>query len=204
MGLFGSHHLQVVPRRSAVCRLQGRKNQWAMANPGGGQVPQTLEDDKMSNGKNAKPLRTLIFVLSCCLVLLLMVAALLHSNETPGILAPDNGATAPTIKKNPNSIAIPGYEMLELKANSKEQTMCLPNPPQNDCYFQISLYLEDGTLLWQSELIAPGETSKPMVLSEVLKKGTYPNAVLHYSCYRMDESLTPLNGAEMKVTLWVK
>ena len=80
----------------------------------------------------------------------------------------------------------------------------MPNPPQNCCFFQISLYLEDGTLLWQSELIEPGKTSKPMVLTKTLDKGMYPNAILRYSCYRMDETLAPLNGAETKLTLWVK
>ena len=109
-----------------------------------------------------------------------------------------------TVIKNPDSIAIPGYEMLELKAGSKEQSLCMPNPPQNCCYFQICLYLEDGTLLWKSELIDPGTNSKPMVLSKTLEKGMYPNAILRYSCYRMDDDLTPLNGAETKLTLWVK
>ena len=113
-------------------------------------------------------------------------------------------STAAAVEKNPNSIAIPGYEMLELKAGSKEQSLCMPNPPQNCCYFQISLYMEDGTLLWESELIEPGKTSKPIVLSKALEKGMYPNAVLRYSCYRMDENLSPLNGAETKLTLWVK
>ena len=111
---------------------------------------------------------------------------------------------AETVVKNPDSIAIPGYEMLEMKAGSKEQSLCMPNPPQNCCYFQIVLYLEDGTLLWQSELIEPGTTSKPIVLTKALDKGMYPNAILRYSCYRMDEDLTPLNGAETKLTLWVK
>ena len=117
-----------------------------------------------------------------------------------------NGAdtTTATVEKNPDSIAVPGYEMLELKAGSKEQSLCMPNPPQNCCYFQICLYLEDGTLLWQSELIEPGTNSKPIVLSKTLEKGMYPNAILRYSCYRMDESLAPLNGAETKLTLWVK
>ena len=114
------------------------------------------------------------------------------------------GTTAETVVKNPDSIAIPGYEMLEMKAGSKEQSLCMPNPPQNCCYFQIALYLEDGTLLWQSELIEPGTTSKPIVLTKALDKGMYPNAILRYSCYRMDEDLSPLNGAETKLTLWVK
>ena len=112
--------------------------------------------------------------------------------------------TETTVEKNPDSIAIPGYEMLELKEGSKEQSLRMPNPPQNCCYFQIALYLEDGTLLWKSELIEPGATSKPIVLSKTLEKGTYPNAILRYSCYRMDETLAPLNGAETKLTLWVK
>ena len=113
-------------------------------------------------------------------------------------------STDDTVEKNPDSIAIPGYEMLELKADSKQQSLCLPNPPQNCCYFQIALYLEDGTLLWESELIEPGTTSKPIVLSMALDKGMYPNAIMRYSCYRMDKERSPLNGAETKLTLWVK
>lgn len=146
----------------------------------------------------------LVVILSCCLVAFLVVAVLLHFRENPGISAPEDIVTTPTVEKNPDSIAIPGYEMLELKAGSKEQSLCFPNPEQNVCYFQILLYLEDGTLLWQSELIEPGKTSKPIVLTKFLDKGTYPNAVLHYSCYRIDEDLTPLNSAETKVTLRVK
>ena len=147
--------------------------------------------------------RKVVVALACCLVILLIIAALLEINDTTGVFVPENTIT-PTVVKNPDSIAIPGYEMLELKAGTEKQSICLPNPPQNDCYFQIRVYLEDGTMLWKSELIEPGKTSKPMVLTASLKKGIYPNALLHYSCYRMDEDLTPLNGAQTKVTLWVK
>ena len=116
----------------------------------------------------------------------------------------DNPPTESTVEKNPDSIAIPGYEALELKADTREQTLCMPNPPQNCCYFQLSLYLPDGTLLWQSELIEPGSNSKPMVLLHPLSKGEYAKAILKYSCYSMDETLTPLNDAETKLTLKVK
>ena len=145
----------------------------------------------------------LALLLSCCLAVTLIVV-FLFINEAPSISSSDDGAPTSTVGKKPDSIAIPGYETLELNANSKEQALCLPNPEQNMCYFQISLFLEDGTLLWQSELIEPGKTSKPMVLTKTLSKGTYPQAVLRYACYRMDENLSPLNGAETKVTLWVK
>ena len=144
----------------------------------------------------------IIFVLSCCLAALLVIAIYLLCVRTTD--SPLLDAKTPTIEKNPDSIAIPGYEMLELKADSKEQTLCFPNPEQNVCFFQISLYLGDGTLLWESELIEPGSTSKPMVLTASLPKGTYSKAILRYACYRIDEDLSPLNGAETKVTLWVK
>ncbi|MBE6981728.1 MAG: tRNA (uracil-5-)-methyltransferase [Ruminococcaceae bacterium] len=163
----------------------------------------------MSRGRFDKPQsKHFPWLLIIAVVVLFAVFVLLilkGCNGAPA-LKQEGGAdpTATTVEKNPNSIAIPGYEMLELKAGSKEQSLCMPNPPQNCCYFQICLYMEDGTLLWESELIEPGKTSKPIVLSKALEKGMYPNAVLRYSCYRMDENLSPLNGAETKLTLWVK
>ena len=119
---------------------------------------------------------------------------------------PQNGGNLETVQpveKNPDSIAIPGYELLELQANSTTQNLCLSNPEENVCYFQISLHLEDGTLLWQSDLIAPGEASKAITLTKPLDKGTYSNAILKYNCFELD-GITPLNGAETKLTLWVK
>lgn len=139
------------------------------------------------------------------MIVLLLLLALKGCGGTQASKQDDTAdSTTATVVKNPDSIAIPGYEILELKASSKEQSLCMPNPPQNCCYFQVSLYLENGTLLWQSELIEPGANSKPMVLSVALEKGMYPNAVLRYSCYSQDDNLSPLNGAETKLTLWVK
>ena len=139
------------------------------------------------------------------LILILSVILLLSTcNQSPTKEDVTPATTEQPIVQNPDSIAIPGYEILELKADSKTQTICLPNPPQNMCYFQISLYLENGTLLWQSDLIEPGDTSAPIQLNHSLKKGSYPNSILKYSCFKMDESLSPLNGAETKLTLWVK
>ena len=161
-----------------------------------------MSKGRFEKDKKRFPIWKLVLIV---LAILIFLAIILWVGKQPE--ANQNApkvTTEPTIEKNPNSIAVPGYEMLELKADSKEQSLCFPNPPQNMCYFQIVLYLEDGTELWKSELIEPGDTSKPMVLTTALSKGTYPNAVLRYSCYRMDEDLSPLNGAETKVTLWVK
>ena len=163
----------------------------------------------MGKGRYEKPspkrFPWILVVLAVALIAVLLFF-ILKGCDTTSMQSQDGAIdpTTETVVKNPDSIAIPGYEMLEMNAGSKEQSLCMPNPPQNCCYFQIALYLEDGTLLWQSELIEPGTTSKPIVLTKALDKGMYPNAILRYSCYRMDESLTPLNGAENKLTLWVK
>lgn len=106
-------------------------------------------------------------------------------------------------EKESASIAIPGYEYLTLAADTKKQSISLDNPKTNTCYFLISLFLEDGTLLWQSDYLAPGEASKPIELNLALEAGTY-NAVLHYNCFRMNNELSSLNGAETKLTLRVK
>lgn len=162
-----------------------------------------MEDVKKQKGRWQW---TVIILLSAVVVSLLVVLILMANNPGDTITGnKDDGSTETetVVEKNPDAIAIPGYEILELQADQKQQSLSLPNPPQNVCYFQISLYLEDGTLLWKSELVEPGAVSQPILLNRVLKEGTYANAVLKYDCFKMDGQ-TPLNGAETKLTLWVK
>lgn len=162
-----------------------------------------MEDEKKQKGRWQW---TVIILLSAVVVSLLVVLILMANNPgdtTTGNKDDESTETETVIEKNPDAIAIPGYEILELQADQKQQSLCLPNPPQNVCYFQISLYLEDGTLLWKSELVEPGAVSQPILLNRALKEGTYANAVLKYDCFKMDGQ-TPLNGAETKLTLWVK
>ena len=144
-------------------------------------------------------------IIAFCLAIIacvFLVILLVNRNTLP---SQDNvnSSEETHVQKNPDSIAIPGYEVLELSADKKTQALRLSNPLQNVCYFRISLYLEDNTLLWSSELIEPGATSEPIQLIKSLEKGTYTNAILKYDCFKMD-GITPLNGAETKLTLWVK
>ena len=145
---------------------------------------------------------TLIVIL---LLLVLVLVCCLRGCSSKEEISDESVVTEQTggVKSN-ESIAIPGYEALELKADTLKQNICLKNPQENNCYFVITLMLEDGTELWQSEYIKPNEITKPIKLNKKLEAGTYPNSVLEYSCYSLDREKTPLNGAEMKVTLWVK
>ena len=137
-------------------------------------------------------------------VILIIALVILFAPKPPSSTTGTQDSSNATVQKNPDSIAIPGYEILTLKADSTKQTICLPNPPQNCCYFKITLSLADGTVLWQSDFISPGEASAAITLSKPLSKGTYTGAKLTYQCFQMNEDFTPLNGAETKLTLVVK
>ena len=158
--------------------------------------------------KNNKTTFNLILIIIALLLLMLnvvLIGKLLAKPEGgAAVISTQQEPKATEVQKLEDRIAIPGYEAVELIADSLEQTICFPNPAQNSCYFQISLYLEDGTLLWKSEDVAPGETSKPVVLNQKLAEGRYNNAVLKYECFTMDKKHSQLNGAQTKLMLIAK
>ena len=104
-------------------------------------------------------------------------------------------------EKNTDTIDIPGYGSITLKADASEQSVNLYNPEQNTCYFRMTLLLSDGTQLWQSGLIEPGKGIYDITLEQTLAAGSYEDAVLKYECFAMDDAQTPLNGSEIKLTL---
>lgn len=104
-------------------------------------------------------------------------------------------------EKNTDTIDIPGFDVMNLKAGTEEQSVNLYNPEQNTCYFKMSLLLPDGTELWKSGLVEPGKAIYEITLSQTLTAGEYENATLKYECFAMDEAQTPLNGSEIKLTL---
>lgn len=153
--------------------------------------------------KNQKPV---IVLLTVAVVLLAAILALTVNRPQKQQAKLPNGEEiqqSGPVEKKPDSIAIPGYERISLKADCKEQEIGFPNPAQNTCYFQISLILEDGTTLWQSELVKPGEISKSITLNEPLAAGVYPNSLLKFDCYTMDGNMRSLNGAATKMTIHV-
>ena len=109
-----------------------------------------------------------------------------------------------TMEKLTDGIDIPGFDSLYFIADQAEQNMTVPNPPQNFCWFKVSLVLEDGTVLWTSGLIPPGEESEQVVLNKPLEKGEYRNAVLKYECFADEAGQDALNGVITTLTIIVK
>lgn len=164
-----------------------------------------MKKGRYQSPKSNTPNWIVVLLLLLILLVVILIFILLRPEQI-GVSTPNGMSCAETgqVEKNQGSISIPGYEIIHLKADTKQQTVGLPNPAENNCYFQISLYLEDGTLLWQSDYVKPGNISEPILLSRPLTAGSYRNAKLKYECFTMDGSQTPLNGAETKLTLWVK
>lgn len=104
---------------------------------------------------------------------------------------------------NEEQIQIPGYDLIRFRAGVLEQKVNMHNPEDNNCYFKLSLYLPDDTLIWQSELLEPGKAFYDIRLNQKLEAGEYNNAHLKYECFTYDEKQTPLNGADIKLTIKV-
>ena len=157
----------------------------------------------------AKRSRKSPLLIGLILLLVAVIAAMLiwivsnsmgQRSEDPNPVGQQTEETEP-VEKLTDSISLPGYGGLNLTAGKTEQSLALPNPAENFCQIRISLILEDGTVIWTSELTPPGEQAQ-IVLNEALEKGDY-NATLKYDCFQMDESMTPLNGAACQLVLHV-
>ena len=64
-----------------------------------------------------------------------------------------------------------------------QQRVEFKNPVDNPCEFVVSLYLGDGTHLFTTNPIKPGEIVNSVNLLHDLKPGTYKDAILVYDCY---------------------
>lgn len=94
------------------------------------------------------------------------------------------------------SIQIPAVTGIYMRAGELKQTVDFYNPKENNCYFVISLYLSDDTLIYKSDMIAPAEQIKEITLLQELKRGIYRNCRLVYNCYSLDNK-TQLNGSNV-------
>lgn len=99
-----------------------------------------------------------------------------------------------------DTITIPGIDGLNLKAEQLQQQVDFYNPPQNKCYFQISMFLSDGTLIWKSDYIAPSKKISEITLYKELQRGLYKNCRLVYDCYSLNDK-SQLNSGEVKLEI---
>ena len=155
----------------------------------------------MEETKQKPSALTMVLLVLLAVAAVVIVALLLRKPQV--VTVGPKIETQGEVVKSETVVALPGYGGMNFKANTKEQNVNVPNPPENTCLVKISLILSDGTVLWESEDVQPGYYSTPIVLTKALEAGEY-EARLKYDCFTADGSRTPLNGAESALTLHVQ
>lgn len=106
----------------------------------------------------------------------------------------------PAVDAPSSSITIPAVTGINLKSGQLQQKVDFHNPKENQCYFVISIYLSDDTLIYKSDYLAPAETITEINLLQTLQKGTYKNCRIVYNCYTLENKAT-LNSGNVKIEI---
>lgn len=107
------------------------------------------------------------------------------------------------IERIAGSIYVPGYDYISMKEGETVIPATLYNPEENGCLIEAVIILPDGTEIFHSDLLNPGDSLDKLTLSVLPAAGVYEKTVLRYSCYALDD-MRQLNGADVIFTLEVK
>jgi hypothetical protein len=100
------------------------------------------------------------------------------------------------------SIEIPGFDQIPLRAGSKTCRIQLYNPENNPCYFRFSIVLDaGGEVLYESGLVSPGFSVDEQELKHGLAAGEYA-AHIAVSTYSLEDK-SPMNGANVATRIVV-
>ena len=160
-----------------------------------------------ADNKNSK--KKILIIISAA-VLVIAAAAIIMAvsgvfspppkEEAKGVVGVITDDWDPNVEPDPSAeqksgTRIPGYSAAVMNSGDTSLTLSVGNPKENKVGMFAELQLEDGTVLYQSPLLSPGQGLKEVPLNKTLEKGTY-NAKVVYQCVLLDEKNTPLNAAE--------
>jgi len=78
---------------------------------------------------------------------------------------------------------------ITVEAGKTPIDLTLQNSQKNKCDMTATLYLSDGTMLYQTALMKPGEKEVVAEFAHSLAKGTYNNVILCYDCYTEEKGV---------------
>lgn len=90
---------------------------------------------------------------------------------------------------------------IKIKADAINQDFVIPNSSLNKYAISAFIILEDGTIIYESGFLYPGETIDNIDLYQSLKQGTYENSTLLYKFYTVDEPHTFVNKCEFPIEI---
>ena len=157
-----------------------------------------MEGGKLVEHKLGKQIAWIVLIVAMVVIILLLRSCGAGTETVPTNTTPPKNTLdfTPAGERQDNTITIPGMTGITMKSGQLQQTVDFYNPEQNACYFVLSLYLSDDTLIYQSDFLAPGEHISEIVLNQVLQRGVYGKCRLVYECFTLDNKCA-LNTGEV-------
>ena len=145
------------------------------------------------------------------LILIILIAAfflgwmLSREEEVPGL---DDTAVSYRVEgvrnTDPDTIALQGINVLEMKAGSRTVEFPLINPEGNTCYMAYTIVDQaSGETLYESGMIEPGKAVLNFDLNRTLEPGTY-SILVQIKTNDLEDYTVELNGAEIPAELVVE
>ena len=151
-----------------------------------------------------------VIVFIALLIYLMSQTGCCHSEDKPVA----NGDILPTIRFNGDNGYIPTPENKGMKLDVVSGYVFKPDVTDQDIGFtnynsnkyaiKAFLYLADGTGIYESKYMLPGETIGAISLSKPLKAGIYKNALLVYRFYTTDDAHTAISQCEFPIEIQCK
>ena len=138
----------------------------------------------------------LLFVSACIAVAFTNNDSNIESFKLPELSISGNDGFNAQSKATASISAKSGLTFVD---GQSQQRVEFKNPVDNQCEFVVSLYLGDGTHLFTTNPIKPGEIVNSVNLLHDLKPGTYKDAILVYDCY--SENGEPLTRCEFIIEI---
>ena len=108
------------------------------------------------------------------------------------------------VNEDPDTIALPGISILEMKAGSRTVEFPLINPEGNTCYMAYTIVDQaSGETLYESGMIEPGKAVLNFDLNRTLEPGTY-SILVQIKTNDLEDYTVELNGAEIPAELVVE
>ena len=139
-----------------------------------------------------------ILIASLCLVAVVASGVLGYHVGTKNMETP-----AVVERVDSGSIRVPGYDYMSMKEGDTSIPVTLYNPKENNCRIVAAIILPDGTEVYRSDPLGPGDTLNKINISKPLGAGTYNRSILRYYCYGLND-MRQINEADVIFTLEVK
>src|SRR6266403_3207874 len=115
-----------------------------------------------------------IIIASVCAVAVIL-SGLIGFYLGKGAVVP---ASSVVEKTEANSIFVPGYDYMSMKAGEKTIPARLYNPERNNCLIEAAIILPDGTEIFRSGKLNPGDTLDTLNLSRTVPAGMYERTII--------------------------